>query len=147
MVIVNVEPEGQGGESYQPAARGCGTTTTILKCTKSTSPEAKVESDLQHQDMQNKILKENDIHATALPPFFKAKKKKQSRSKKKRLEDLLSYHQHLVVEKGLPPSRLMLLKTETVSSPSSINQMKIVYFSNVTIVSILPFQCMICVPT
>ena len=78
MVIVNVEPEGQGGESDQPAARGCGTTTTILKCTKSTSPEAKVESDLQHQDMQNKILKENNICANALPPFFKPRRKNRA---------------------------------------------------------------------
>ena len=72
-VIVNLEPEGQGGESDKPDAKGCGTTTTILNCTKSTSPEAKVESDLQHQaekDMKNKIYKENNIHALALPPFL-----------------------------------------------------------------------------
>ena len=36
------------------------------------------------------------------------KKRKQKRRSKKRLEALLSYHQRLVEEKGLPPSRLML---------------------------------------
>ena len=86
MVIVNVEPEGQGGESDQPAARGCGTTTTILKCTKSTSPEAKVESDLQHQaekDMKNKILKENNIHATALHPFLSQEEETEQKQEEK----------------------------------------------------------------
>ena len=38
----------------------------------------------------------------------KEKKRKQKRRSKKRLEALLSYHQRLVEEKGLPPSRLML---------------------------------------
>ena len=38
----------------------------------------------------------------------KKKKRKQKRRSKKRLEALLSYHQRLVEEKGLPPSRLML---------------------------------------
>ena len=37
-----------------------------------------------------------------------AKKRKKNRgNKKKRLEALLAYHQRLVTEKGLPPSRLM----------------------------------------
>ena len=36
-----------------------------------------------------------------------AKKKKRKGSKRKKLEKLLAYHQRLVVEKGLPPSRLM----------------------------------------
>lgn len=35
------------------------------------------------------------------------KKKKRKGSKEKGLKDLLSYHQRLVEEKGLPPSRLM----------------------------------------
>ena len=35
------------------------------------------------------------------------KKKKRKRNKEKRLKALLDYHQRLVVEKGLPPSRLM----------------------------------------
>ena len=36
-----------------------------------------------------------------------AKKKKRKGGKKKKLEKLLAYHQRLVAEKGLPPSRLM----------------------------------------
>ena len=32
-------------------------------------------------------------------------------NKKKRLEAFLSYHQHMVEDKGLPPSRLMLQHT------------------------------------
>ena len=36
------------------------------------------------------------------------KKKKNKGGKKKKLESLLSYHQRLVEERGLPPSRLML---------------------------------------
>ena len=35
------------------------------------------------------------------------KKKKRKRNKEKSLKALLDYHQRLVVEKGLPPSRLM----------------------------------------
>ena len=35
------------------------------------------------------------------------KRKKRKGSKEKRLKDLLAYHQRLVEEKGLPPSRLM----------------------------------------
>ena len=40
-------------------------------------------------------------------PSALEKKKKRKGSKKKKLEKLLAYHQRLVVEKGLPPSRLM----------------------------------------
>ena len=40
-----------------------------------------------------------------------------SSAKKKKLEKLLDYHQRLVVEKGLPPSRLM--EEHTASSPVS----------------------------
>ena len=36
------------------------------------------------------------------------KKEKRRGNEQKRLEALLAYHQRLVLEKGLPPSRLML---------------------------------------
>ena len=43
----------------------------------------------------------------SLSPPAKEKKKKRKGSKKRRLEKLLAYHQCMVEEKGLPPSRLM----------------------------------------
>ena len=43
----------------------------------------------------------------SLSPSAKEKKKKRKGSKKRRLEKLLAYHQCMVEEKGLPPSRLM----------------------------------------
>ena len=43
----------------------------------------------------------------SLAPSAKEKKKKRKGSKKRRLEKLLAYHQRMVEEKGLPPSRLM----------------------------------------
>ena len=53
------------------------------------------------------------------PSSSPAKKKRRQRgNKKKRLEALLSYHQRLVDEKGLPPSRLMM-KHAVASSPSA----------------------------
>ena len=48
----------------------------------------------------------------------KVKKKKKKRSKK-RLEDLLTFHQRLVEEKGLPPSRLMLKHAASAIPASS----------------------------
>ena len=48
--------------------------------------------------------------STSTPPAGELKKKKKKKSKgnkKKRFEDLLAFHQRLVDEKGLPPSRLM----------------------------------------
>ena len=48
------------------------------------------------------------------------KKKKKKGSKKKRLEKLLTYHQRLVEEKGLPPSRLMEEHAAS-SSPAKIS--------------------------
>ena len=47
-----------------------------------------------------------------------AKKKKRKGGKKKKLEKLLAYHQRLVVEKGLPPSRLMEEHAAISSTPS-----------------------------
>ena len=47
------------------------------------------------------------LSPTLTSPAKKKKKKKSKGNKKKSLEALLAYHQRLVVEKGLPPSRLM----------------------------------------
>ena len=66
-----------------------GKTETILKST-SMNPKPKVQS-------------------SAPPSTSPVERKKRNKgSKKKRLEDPLAYHQRLVVEKGMPPSRLML---------------------------------------
>ena len=46
--------------------------------------------------------------STSTPPAGELKKKKKSKgNKKRRFEALLAFHQRLVDEKGLPPSRLM----------------------------------------
>ena len=59
--------------------------------------------------MKNKTRGEKTTPApTPVIPNEAIKKKKNKGSKKKRLEALLSYHNRLVEEKGLPPSRLML---------------------------------------
>ena len=52
------------------------------------------------------------------------KKKKNKGGKKRKLESLLAYHQRLVEEKGLPPSRLMLEQAaqKQPSSPSKESQ-------------------------
>ena len=47
------------------------------------------------------------------------KKKKRKGSKKRKLEKLLAYHQRLVAEKGLPPSRLMEEHAALSVSPSA----------------------------
>ena len=62
-----------------------GKITVTLQCTTPTTPSSSTSS-----------------------PSSSAKKRKKSKgSKEKRLKALLDYHQRLVVEKGLPPSRLM----------------------------------------
>ena len=48
-----------------------------------------------------------------------AKKKKRKGGKKKKLEKLLAYHQRLVAEQGLPPSRLMEEHAATSPTPST----------------------------
>ena len=52
------------------------------------------------------------------------KKKKNKGGKKRKLESLLAYHQRLVEERGLPPSRLMLEQAaqKQLSSPSKESQ-------------------------
>jgi len=51
----------------------------------------------------------------------KRKKKKRSNGGKKKLESMLAYHQRLVVEKGLPPSRLMLEHAALAESRPPVN--------------------------
>ena len=53
------------------------------------------------------------------PSLSASKKTRKKASKKKRLEGLLAYHQRLVEERGLPPSRLMLQQAAAASSPST----------------------------
>ena len=56
-----------------------------------------------------RIFKQKDPSPTPPDSTPAEKKKKKKRgNKQKRLEALLSYHQRLVQEKGLPPSKLML---------------------------------------
>ena len=50
----------------------------------------------------------------------KGRKKKNKGGKQKKLESLLSYHQRLVEEKGLPPSRLMLQHAVVAEAASSV---------------------------
>ena len=59
-------------------------------------------------------------HATSLPSSAEKSKKRKKRkgSKEKRLKDLLAYHQRLVEEKGLPPSRLMEQHAAVSASPN-----------------------------
>ena len=77
-----------------------GKISTILTTSKSVSPEPKAP-------------RPSHSHAE------KKKKSKNKGGKKKRLERLLSYHQRLVEERGLPPSRLMLKHAATPPSPST----------------------------
>ena len=74
-----------------------GKVITILKCSEMVlkSPEARNSSPLPS--------------STSSPHAEEKKKRKRNKGgKKKKLESMLSFHQRLVDEKGLPPSRLML---------------------------------------
>ena len=57
-----------------------------------------------------KILYPKVLPSAALLFTPEEKKKKEQGNKKKKLEALLSYHQYLVKDKGLPPSRIMLFQ-------------------------------------
>ena len=62
-----------------------------------------------------------------VPPKAGKKKPKKARNNKKRLESLLAYHQRLVTDKGMPPSKLMLQHAATapalpVSTPTKKEQ-------------------------
>merc|ERR1711863_120124 len=77
----------QGKECSLLLKHSKGKVIATLQCTTQSTPSALFSS-------------------TSLSPSAKRKKKKKG-SKKRKLEKLLAYHQRLVVEKGLPPSRLM----------------------------------------
>ena len=73
------------------------------------------------------MLRERSEAKQKSPPYISllssssAKKRKKNRgNKKKRLEALLAYHQRLVTEKGLPPSRLMKQHAAVQAPASSI---------------------------
>ena len=84
-----------------------GKVITILKCSEMVlkSPEARNSSPLPS--------------STSSPHAEEKKKRKRNKGgKKKKLESMLSFHQRLVDEKGLPPSRLML-EHAALAEPSS----------------------------
>ena len=65
----------------------------------------KIETILKSTSMSAKPK----VQSYAPPASSPVERKKRSKgSKKTRLDALLAYHQRLVVEKGMPPSRLML---------------------------------------
>jgi hypothetical protein len=80
----------QGVECSLLLKHSKGKIITILKSIVSSSPEAKASPFLKPS-------------LTEKPK----KKKKNKGNKTKRLESLLSFHQRLVEEKGMPPSKLM----------------------------------------
>ena len=64
----------------------------------------------------NSLAAKTNVKVT-VPQAEKTKKKKKPMNTK-RLQALLSYHQRLVNERGLPPSRLMLQHASAAPSPS-----------------------------
>ena len=75
------------------------------------------------------MYKRQTLSSSTSSPSSSAKKRKKSKgSKEKRLKALLDYHQRLVVEKGLPPSRLMeqhaAASTTAPSSPAQSSGLK-----------------------
>ena len=89
-----------------------GKVITILKCNAVVvkNPEARNSSTV--------------FSSPTLPHAGEKRKKKKRRNKggkKKKLAAMLSYHQRLVVEKGLPPSRLMLEHAALAQSLLPVN--------------------------
>jgi hypothetical protein len=80
----------QGAECSLLLKHSKGKLFTILKTSEARSPEAKAPA------------------PASTSPAKKKKKKRNKGSKKKRLEALLSFHQRLVDEEGMPPSKLMV---------------------------------------
>ena len=84
----------------------------FLECKK-----GKISTTLEVSQLRSSIVK-----ASKLTPESQAGIKKKNKNSSKRLQKLLDYHQRLVTEKGLPPSRLMLhhaaaLVTESDKKP------------------------------
>jgi hypothetical protein len=95
----------QGSDCSLLLKHSKGKITTILKSTGS------------------RILKKKDPSPT--PPIStpaEKKRKKKRGNKQKRLKALLAYHQRLVVEKGLPPSKLMLQHAALMVLPVQAEQ-------------------------
>ena len=92
-------------------------------------------------------LKNCDAKASKLTPNSKSRagiKKKKKKNNNQRLQKLLAYHQRLVTEKYLPPSRIMLqhaaaLVNDSVKKPQHNEMFKNL---NVTNVITLPKLCM-----
>ena len=68
-----------------------------------------------------KFFQKLDLKASSTSLSSSAKRKKKKKGDKRKLEKLLAYHQRLVVEKGLPPSRLMEEHAAISSAPSDQN--------------------------
>jgi hypothetical protein len=81
----------QGAECSLLLKHSKGRIFTILKTSEARIPEAKAPAP-----------------ASTSPAEKKKTKKRNKGSKKKRLEALLSFHQRLVDEEGMPPSKLMM---------------------------------------
>ena len=72
---------------------------------------------------ESRIFKQNDPSPTpSISTPAEKKKKKKRGNKQKRLEALLAYHQRLVREKGLPPSKLMLQHAALMALPVQVEQ-------------------------
>ena len=76
-----------------------GKITTTRQCSSTPSPA---------------VAKPNFSPYSSLAEKEKGEKKKNGSGSKKRLEALLAYHQRLVTEKGLPPSKFMLKHASSV---------------------------------
>ena len=75
--------------------------TILLKHSK-----GKIETILKSRS--SKIIQPKILPSADKPSIPAEKKKRKKANKKKRLEALLAFQKHLVEEKGLPPSQLML---------------------------------------
>jgi hypothetical protein len=105
----------QGVECSLLLKHSKGKIFTILKTSVLRSPEA--EASAPKPSLAKKVKE-----------TVKEKKKKKKRNTTKRLESLLSFHQRLVDEKGMPPSRLMLEHAapapDLPSSPPQITELE-----------------------
>ena len=68
----------------------------------------KITNTLQVSRRHKAVAPKIDSEPTSSSQDEKNNRDVKKKNKKKSLEKLLSYHQHIVNEKGLPPSRLML---------------------------------------
>ena len=118
LFLCSKEKVKQGVECILVLEYSQGKTPTIFKSSISRSPDAKATHTEQSQ--AEKKVKKNETQnmiptSTSKSPEAQEKRKRKKGGKKKSLESLLLYHQRLVEEKVLPPSRLMLKQAATVS--------------------------------